>query len=103
MFLGQILWKIIITDYEYIQILANGGVTFINESYWKFNKLNKKGRSISEIFGISKLDFKIAKLLKVQKVHSFTNCKGIGDIISFDKLKKDILGKIIHHMGLRYF
>lgn len=82
-------------DYEYIQILASGGVTFINESYWKFNKLNKKGRSISEIFGISKLDFKIAKLLKVQKVHSFTNCKGIGDIISFDKLKK--------YMELGYF
>ena len=82
-------------DYEYIQILANGGVTFINESYWKFSNLNKEGRSINEICGISKLDFKIAKLLKVQKIYSFINCKGIGDIISFDKLKK--------YMGLGYF
>ena len=77
-------------DYEYIQILANGGVTFFGESYWKFGNLNKEGRSINEIFGISKLDFKIAKLLKVQKIYSFTNCKGIGDIISFDKFKKYI-------------
>ena len=77
-------------DYEYIQILANGGVTFFNESYWKFDNLNKEGRSISEICGISKLDFKIAKLLKVRKIYSFINCKGIGDIISFDKLKKYI-------------
>ena len=82
-------------NYEYIQILANGGVTFLNESYWKFSNLNKEGRSISEICGISKLDFKIAKLLKVQKIYSFINCKGIGDIISFDKLKK--------YMGLGYF
>ena len=77
-------------DYEYIQILANGGVTFFNESYWKFDNLNKEGRSISEICGISKLDFKIAKLLKVRKIYSFINCKGIGDVISFDKLKKYI-------------
>lgn len=77
-------------DYEYIQILANGGVTFFNELYWKFGNLNKEGRSINEIFGISKLDFKIAKLLKVQKLYSFINCKGIGDIISFDKFKKYI-------------
>lgn len=82
-------------DYEYIQILANGGVTFFNESYWKFGNLNKEGRSVNEIFGISKLDFKIAKLLKVQKIYSFINCKGIGDIISFDKFKK--------YMELRYF
>ena len=82
-------------DYEYIQILANGGVTFLNESYWKFDNLNKEGRSISEICGISKLDFKIAKLLKVQKIYSFINCKGIGDIISFDKFKK--------YMELGYF
>ena len=82
-------------NYEYIQILANGGVTFFNESYWKFDNLNKEGRSISEICGISKLDFKIAKLLKVQKIYSFINCKGIGDIISFDKLKK--------YMELGYF
>ena len=82
-------------NYEYIQILANGGVTFFNESYWKFDNLNKEGRSISEICRISKLDFKIAKLLKVQKIYSFINCKGIGDIISFDKLKK--------YMGLGYF
>ena len=82
-------------DYEYIQILANGGVTFINESYWKFSNLNKEGRSVNEICGISKLDFKIAKLLKVQKIYSFVNCKGIGDIISFDKLKK--------YMELGYF
>lgn len=82
-------------DYEYIQILANGGVTFFNESYWKFGNLNKEGKSINEIFGISKLDFKIAKLLKVQKLYSFINCKGIGDIISFDKFKK--------YMELGYF
>lgn len=82
-------------DYEYIQILANGGVTFFNESYWKFDNLNKEGKSINEIFGISKLDFKIAKLLKVQKLYSFINCKGIGDIISFDKFKK--------YMELGYF
>ena len=77
-------------DYEYIQILANGGVTFFGESYWKFGNLNKEGKSINEIFGISKLDFKIAKLLKVQKLYSFINCKGIGGIISFDKFKKYI-------------
>ena len=82
-------------NYEYIQILANGGVTFFNESYWKFDNLNKEGRSISEICGISKLDFKIAKLLKVRKIYSFINCKGIGDIISFDKFKK--------YMELGYF
>ena len=82
-------------NYEYIQILANGGVTFFNESYWKFGNLNKEGRSINKIFGISKLDFKIAKLLKVQKLYSFINCKGIGDIISFDKFKK--------YMELGYF
>ena len=82
-------------NYEYIQILANGGVTFFNESYWKFDNLNKEGRSISEICRISKLDFKIAKLLKVRKIYSFINCKGIGDIISFDKFKK--------YMELGYF
>ena len=82
-------------NYEYIQILANGGVTFFNESYWKFDNLNKEGRSISEICGISKLDFKIAKLLKVRKIYSFINCKGIGNIISFDKFKK--------YMELGYF
>ena len=82
-------------NYEYIQILANGGVTFFNESYWKFGNLNKEGKSINKIFGISKLDFKIAKLLKVQKLYSFINCKGIGDIISFDKFKK--------YMELGYF
>lgn len=82
-------------DYEYIQILANGGVTFFNESYRKFSNLNKEGRSINEIFGISKLDFKIAKLLKVQKIYSFVNCKRIGGIIPFDKFKK--------YMELGYF
>ena len=82
-------------NYEYIQILANGGVTFFGESYWKFGNLNKEGKSINKIFGISKLDFKIAKLLKVQKLYSFINCKGIGDIISFDKFKK--------YMELGYF
>ena len=75
-------------NYEYVQILTNGGVTFLNESYWKFSNLNKEGRSVNEIFEISKLDFKIAKLLKVQKLSSFINCKGIGDIIPFDKFKK---------------
>lgn len=77
-------------NYEYIQILANGGIRFYNESSWKFNNLNKNGKSVNNIIGLSKLDFKIAKLLGLQKLSSFIDCKRIENIIPFDKFKKYI-------------